>query len=235
VLARIEAALTAQAAAGLPLSVIDLAQQYEPDGQLARLSAAGRGGLHQAATPAQVRRALREELYGVSQTAASDVRLSVTFNPKSVLLYRLLGHEAAPAAPAAKLAADLHFDQAAAGLYELLLVPEGEELLAEVTVQWRDAAGGEEREERRSIHRSQIAGSFAESSAALQAAALAAETAELLRGSYFARNGSWAALLATAGQADSGLRTSPAFGEWESFVRDLQQARPAAERRRGSD
>ena len=232
VLQRIEEAVTAQSGAGLPLSVIDLAQQFEPDGQLARLSAAGRGRLHQAATLAHVRRALREELTGLPQTAARDVRLSVTFNPKSVLLYRLLGHEAAAAVPAARLAADLHFDQGAAGLYELLLVPDGEDLLAEVTVQWRDAAGGEQREERRTIHRAQIAGTFAESAPALQAAALAAETAELLRESYFARNGSFAAVLGAAGQADSGLRRTPAFADWEAFVRDLQQARPALDRRR---
>lgn len=232
VLRRIEDAVASLARDGYPLSVVDVAQRFDPDAQLARLSVAGGGRLHHAATLAHVRRALREELSGGSQTVARDVRMSVTFNPKSVLLYRLLGHEATAGLPAARPAADLHSGQGADGLYELLLVPEGEELLAEVRVQWRDAATDQERETRRSIHRGQIANSFAECAPALQAAALAAETAELLRGSYFARGGSWGAVLDAASQADSALQQTAAFRDWLSFLRDVQQARPAEPRSR---
>ena len=84
----------AQAAGqNIPLDVIDLGQQKAADPQVASLAKEGRGTVHRAISAEQVRWALREIVTGRSQVVARAARLQVTFNPKSVLEYRLLGHE----------------------------------------------------------------------------------------------------------------------------------------------
>ena len=92
---KIERQATQAAAENIPLDVIDLGQQIEADPQAAALARAGRSAVHRAISARQVRTAFREIVTGRSQLVARAARLQVTFNPKSVLEYRLVGHESA--------------------------------------------------------------------------------------------------------------------------------------------
>ena len=74
-------------------------------------------------------------------------------------------------------------DQAATALFELWLQPTGGDDVATAEVEWQDPQTGQMHKISQRISRVQFAKSFAESPLSLQAAAVAAEAAETLRGS----------------------------------------------------
>ncbi len=137
---RILQQLTEAADHGTPLHVVDLSQQGEPDPQLRKFAASGHGAVHAAANADEVRWALREVMTGQSQVVARDAQLRVTFNPKVVLEYRLLGHEATllagllPQHPQA----DFHDGQWATALYEIRLAPAAGGEVANAELTWYD-------------------------------------------------------------------------------------------------
>ena len=122
---RVARRASAAAARGIPLHVVDLSQQNQGDAELASLAAAGRGAVDRAANADGVRWAIEEIATGQSQIVARDALLRMAFNPKAVLEYRLLGHEAKalagllPEHPQA----DFHAGQSATVLYELRFAP----------------------------------------------------------------------------------------------------------------
>jgi len=209
------------------LHVIDMAQEEGKgvDPQLADFAEAGAGRIFHAATAEEVRWALLELVTGKSQILAADVQLKVVFNPKTVLAYRLLGHEARamagllPAHPEA----DFHAGQSATALYEVCLLTTGGNDVATVEVTWREP-GGEGREHRaaQKVERRQFAATLLQAPLSLQAASVAAETAEILRDSPFARSrrsgGSLARVLELAAQLDTRVRQQPSFVEFLSVV-----------------
>jgi Ca-activated chloride channel family protein len=239
---RIQQQLAEAASHGTPLHVVDLSQQKEADPQLQKFAAAAQGAVHTAANADQVRWALREVVSGQSQIVARDAQLRVTFNPKAVLEYRLLGHEATllagllPEHPQA----DFHDGQWATALYEVRLAPGagGEVATAELT--WYDGDQPRPEGQRRAqqhIERSQFADSFGQSAASLQVAALVAQTAEVLRRSPFVRTPRMAVALAhvwelATTQVDSRLYHRPSFQDFVAVVQQAIKAKPAPDRDR---
>jgi Ca-activated chloride channel family protein len=183
---RVEQRLREAAAKAIQLHVVDLEQEKEddaPDPMLQRLASAGGGRSRRAATRAQIGWALDEVLSGKSQVVAADVRLKVTFNPKAVAFYRLLGHEPRTVVvfKPAKLRTSFCVGQAATALFEVQLLPNNEAALATAELTWRDPSSGEERRLEQEFRREQLAGSWAHTPASVQAAAVAAEAVETLR------------------------------------------------------
>ena len=146
---------------------------------------------------------MEEITTGQSQVVARDALLHMAFNPKAVLEYRLLGHEAKalagllPEHPQA----DFHDGQSATVLYELRLAPgvlptaiqsssTPSVDIAQAELTWYD--GDRPRPEGRRlgaverIARRQFAAIFSQTAPSLQFASLAAETAEIFRRSPFA-------------------------------------------------
>jgi hypothetical protein len=118
--------------------------------------------------------------------------LRVAFNPQAVAEYRLIGHEPTGAStwsadPVAS--ADLTAGETATALYQVVLRENNVNDVATAELIWRDAASGKIERLTQRISRLQFATSFLDSAPSLQAAALAAETAEVLRQSYFAPRG----------------------------------------------
>jgi Ca-activated chloride channel family protein len=175
------------------LDAIDLGQQQkDADPQLAALSQAGKGGVHRAVSSEQVRWALREIVTGRSQLVARSARLHVTFNPEAVLEYRIIGHESGEWAgmmPGA-VEADFREGQAATGLFELRLAPNGPNDVAKVELTWyspdgnRSPGGTMAEKVDAVVRRGQFADS-ASTPAWFHQAAVAAYTAEVLRHSPF--------------------------------------------------
>ncbi len=233
----------AQAAGqNIPLDVIDLGQQKEADPQVASLGRDGRGTVHRAISAEQVRSALREIVIGRSQLVARGARLQVTFNPKSVLEYRLMGHESGwDGLLPGPLDADFREGQAATALFEVRLAPNGPQDLASVDLAWYAPDGGKTlagktmQTARLTVERKHFAASLTDSAPSLQEAAVVCYTAEVLRHSPFvfyphSRLSTQAALLRVVefcGQVDSRLRQLPSFEEFVALVRQEVKAHPA--------
>jgi hypothetical protein len=118
---------------------------------------------------------------------ATDVSLRIDFNPQGVNAYRLIGHESTAVGGLlpASLEADLHVGEETSVLLEVWLSPNDENDIADVHLSWTDAESGRRHEApRQRISRVQFATSFEGSPLSLQAAAIAAETAEILRQSF---------------------------------------------------
>lgn len=222
------------------LDVIDLGRGEEVDRQLASFAEAGGGKIRHAANADQVRWAMLEILTGRSQLVAADVQLRVTFNPKTVLEYRLLGHEADlaglnPADPQA----DFHAGQSATALYEVRLKKGGSGSrgaeVASVELTYRAPTDGQSRTLTRRLRRNQFASTFLQSPLSLQQAVLVAQAAEVLRKSPFGRvpegrvrpgGRSLALVLELAGQVDTQLRERRWFVEFVSLVERAEGKRP---------
>jgi len=220
------------AASGVTLHIIDFGDRGEGDPLLARFAAAGGGRVIPAETAEQIRWTLVEILTGSSSLVAADTALQVTFNPKAVAAYRLLGHAPGAAGLMCGMAqTDLRSGQAATALFEVWLLPDGEDDVGVAEVTWRDPGSGETHARRQRISRLQFAASFAESPLPLQAATVAAETAEILRESYFVASSTrdLTGVLEVAQEVNPHLARRPSFAE---FVSVVQQAERVRHRRR---
>lgn len=220
------------------LEVIDLRQEHDQDqelvGPLVDFARSGGGGVHPADSAEQIRSALLEIITGRCRLVAADARLKVTFNPKTVMAYRLLGHEAKAMAGLmpARTEADFHAGRSATALYEMQLKPGGDNLVATVELSWRLPEGSNTKRQMlvRKVLREQFATTFAQSPLSLQEAALVAQTAEVLRKSPFARalRGAHrlAGVLELAAVVDTRLYDRPTFVEFLSLVEQADGAKP---------
>jgi len=240
---QIEGEVGEAAARGAALEVVDLGQQKQAESQMVGLARAGHGAVRRATSAQQIGWALREIVSGRSELTARDAQLKVTFNPQAVLQYRLLGHEAKewagmlPGVPQA----DFHDGQSATALYEVRLAANGPKELATAELTWYpvgyDGARGTGGQQKlsRPIGLGDFASSWAGTAPSLQEAALAAQTAEVLRRSPFVllrnpRTSPAACLVRIsdlAGTADSRLYQRPSFVELAALVDQAIHAKPA--------
>ncbi len=238
---QIEERLAEYASQGRLLEVVDLGQESQPDRLLLTLAEAGGGRVRRAASAEQIGWALAEILSGRPQQVAADVRLSVTFNPQTVVAWRLFGHEPSaitglmPAEPEC----DFYAGQSATALYELRLRPSGGDLVAMVELEWQSPGGQTQRKTVRRVRKSDFALSFAQSPPPLQQAALYAQAAEILRRSPFARLPGGSPVLALkairqlAEQVDTQVREQEAFVEFLGLLDEASQATGLWSRRGG--
>ncbi|MEX0677516.1 MAG: VWA domain-containing protein [Pirellulales bacterium] len=166
---------------------------------------------------------LLEILTGRPQTVANSVSMRITFNPKVVTSYRMLGHASATLTGEAgdPLEVDLVAEQTATIMFELWLKPAGNGELATAELLWRDPASGQPRRSVQPIRRSQVASSFAQAPPWLQQGILAASTAEFMRASYFVpRSRRLDRLLDLAAQVDDRAEKMPEFQALVRLIRD---------------
>jgi len=230
---RIENRLTEAAGCGILLHVIDLRQDQEgmPDPQFLSFTKAGKGHLHRATNVDQVRWALLEVLAGRSQLVASDVRLTVTFNRKTVQAYRLFGHEPnrIVGLEIVHPETDFRSGQSGTALLELSLKPTGGKEIAVAELCWRDPASGQSHRVTRKINRDQFDCSPGSLPLSLQEAAIVAQTAEILRESPFTPGPTSVALrqvLESVQRVDSRLYQRPTFADFVRLVGQADSAKP---------
>ncbi len=225
------------------LDVIDLGQQQQDaDLQLAAMSKAGQGRVHRATSVDQVRSALREIVTGRPQLVARAARLHITFNPKAVLEYRIIGHESGDWAGMlpGTVEADFQEGQAATGLFELRCAPNGPPDVAKVELTWyvpegeRTLAGNSMQKSVTVVRRQQFAVEMASTAPWLQQAAVAAYTAEVLRRSpfIFLRHPDVKLPKALqhayelAANVDSRVAQNPSYQELVEMIRQEMKAHP---------
>ncbi|HZN59723.1 MAG TPA: YfbK domain-containing protein, partial [Planctomycetota bacterium] len=190
----------AQRDLGVYLSTVGVGMGNLNDTLLEQLADRGNGRCVYVDRIEEAKKAFVEGLTGTLETIAKDVKVQVDFDPEKVLRYRLLGYENRAIADA-----DFRNDRVDAGevgaghevtaLYELKLktdaggsLPAGR--VATVHVRNKTPDFGEAQEVERVIDASSFKASFAEAAPRFRLQACAAEFAEVLRDSYWARGGS---------------------------------------------
>ena len=183
----------------ITLSTVGFGVGNYNDVLMEQLADKGNGNYSYVDTLDEARRVFVENLTGTLQVIAQDAKVQVDFNPAVVSRFRLIGYE-----NRAIENKDFRNDTVDAGevgaghnvtaLYEVKfkdeVVPSQQSNALIVYVRYQDPETGQVREINRAFARSQFANSFEATSPRFQLAAAVAEYAEILRQSYWAKDGS---------------------------------------------
>ncbi|TWT31752.1 vWA domain-containing protein [Blastopirellula retiformator] len=203
---------------------VDDSDEYGPLAQFWRDA----GDVFSASDERSLIRGLQEVDFGQPTCLATDLRLTVHWNTQSVASYRLVGCQVEAAGLGSGQAPlELHGEEAAATLFEVVLTPDGPNEVARIEATWRDPATGKARKETQVVSRLQFAPSWEASPLSLQAAQLAVQAGGLMRESYFVRQrgGDASELSAMLRRTNRQLVRHGEFAYLEQLIR-------AAERRR---
>ncbi|HMQ50556.1 MAG TPA: VWA domain-containing protein [Anaerolineae bacterium] len=183
---------------GITLSTVGFGMGNYNDILMEQLANDGNGNYAYVDTLEEARRIFVENLTGTLQVIAKDAKVQVDFNPEVVRSYRLLGYENRDVADQ-----DFRNDEVDAGevgaghsvtaLYEIKLhdsVQASEEALALTTyIRYQDLDQGEIVEVAEPFNVGDFRASLDETSDGFRLIAAVAEYAEILRGSYWAKEG----------------------------------------------
>ncbi len=196
---------------GVTLTAIGFGMGNYNDILMEQLANDGDGTYHYVDSLTEARRVFVDNLVGTLQNIAKDTKVQVDFDPEVVRSYRLLGYENRDVRDE-----DFRDDTVDAGevgaghsvtaLYEVKLYEETDGTLATVQVRYADPDSGEVTEIKQALESSDLASEFEEASPSFQLSAVVAEYAEILRESYWAREGS---LETVAAEAQRVLRQMP--------------------------
>ena len=198
--------------ADIGLSTIGVGLGTFNDELMEQLANSADGTYHYIDTPDEARRIFVDNLTSLLTEAARDARIQVEFNPESVDSYRLLGFEnrAIPdedfrddTREAGKVGAG----QSSTAIYELELKDTTETAvpIAEVTLRYIKPRSERVTEQTRSITVGEVGSSFGSADARFRLAVVAAQFAELLRGSPYIGDFDMFKLIEAAGSISSEL------------------------------
>jgi Ca-activated chloride channel family protein len=211
---------------GVTLSTIGVGMANFNDILMEQLANNGDGNYSYVDTIQEARRVFVENLTGTLQVIAKDAKVQVDFNPDVVSRYRLLGYEN-------RYVADQDFrnDEVDAGevganhtvtaLYELKLKPEAAGPIGIAYLRYEDIDAGAVIELGREFGLGDFTLEFADALPRFQLAAVVAEYAEVLRESYWAREGSLAAVMT---HAEELLEMLPFDTDVLEFVRLVRES-----------
>ena len=181
---------------GIELTTVGFGMGNYNDVLMEQLADQGDGSYAYVDTLDEARRIFVENLTGMLQTVAADAKVQVEFNPAAVSRYRLLGYENRDIADERFRddtvdAGEIGAGHAVTALYEIKL-QEGvgrRARLATIRLRYRSKASDEVVETAVDLRRKHLAERWERGSTALQLSSLAAEFAEILKGSYWAKDG----------------------------------------------
>ncbi|MBP7616549.1 MAG: von Willebrand factor type A domain-containing protein [Steroidobacteraceae bacterium] len=225
------AQVRSEADKGIQLSTIGFGMGNYNDVLMERLADRGDGNYYYVDDIDEARRVFVENLTGTLQLVAKDTKVQVEFDSTRVLRYRLLGFENRDVADR-----DFRNDKVDAGevgaghevtaLYEVKLAPDvSRGRLATVRVRYavpEHERGGtpEVREIAQGYDAASLATRFEAASSRFRLSAAVAEFAEILRGSYWAKESKLADVLAVARSAAVGRSDASS----REFVQLLEKA-----------
>lgn len=177
---------------GITLTTLGFGLQGFNDYLLEQLANQGNGHYAYIDSLNEARRLFVDQLTGLLEVIASDVKVQVAFDPSRVQEYRLLGYENRSLADEdfrndAVDAGEVGANHSVTALYTVRFVPgapEGE--LARVFLRYRDSRDQQFHERERAVLSTELQ-SFSNTSAGFQLATAVAAFAEVLRDSVFAR------------------------------------------------
>ncbi|MBN1444344.1 MAG: von Willebrand factor type A domain-containing protein, partial [Planctomycetes bacterium] len=179
---------------GIYLTCVGVGMGNHHDERLEQLADRGNGQCVYVDRIEEARKVFVENLTGTLETIARDVKIQVDFDPEKVIRYRLLGYENRDIAD--HLFRDNKVDAGEVGaghevtaLYELKLRPDSEGTVATVRLRYLTVDHGEAVELEHTVDAASAIGEFDKAPVRLRLAACVAELAEVLRDSYWARDG----------------------------------------------
>jgi len=187
---------------GITLSSIGFGMGNYNDILLEKLGNKGNGHYAYVDDLAEARRIFVDNLTGNLQVIARDVKIQVDFNPSVVRSYRLVGYENRDVADNKfrddkEDGGEIGAGHEVTALYELKLRDNRESSdLGTVFIRFKDPDNGEVTEVSQKINEHVFASRFDRASRDLRLAACAAEFAEILRKSYWAKGASMTDLIA---------------------------------------
>lgn len=162
---------------------------------------------------------------------ARDARAEVEFNPKAVARWRLLGYEDRPVVgedfrDGRVDGSEIDVGIAVTALYEVELQPRAHRWrkLATLQLRYRSESSGKVETVERGVRLRDLAGSWEKASPALRLSSVAAELAEILRGSDRARNNDLAGLEREARALAAELAGTPQGSEVAELARLIAEA-----------
>jgi Ca-activated chloride channel family protein len=197
---------------GTSLTTVGFGMGNYNDILMEQLANDGDGTYHYVQRLEDAERVFRHNLTGTLQTVGAEVKTQVEFDPASVVRWRLLGYENRDVRDEdfrddSIDAGEIGAGHTAVALYEVKLSDAAARDLAEgrahrlgtLRLRWAkpryDERAGEVTEIQRPLTTQDLATSWDAAVPRLRAAAVAAEFAEILRGSYWAKESSLAELL----------------------------------------
>jgi len=227
-----------EARRGIELTTVGFGMGNYNDALMEQLADQGDGRYHYVDTLDEARRIFVDELAGTLETIARDAKVQVEFDPATVERWRLLGYENRDVADRDFRndrvdAGEIGAGHSAVALYEIRLAPRlrSRERVATLRLRWKSAASGRVEEAALDLRARDLEPSFRRASDDLRRAAVAAEFAEMLKGSYYAREASWRTLLDEARRLEHPSvtrRMSTRRGDLATLIE--QAARLAGER-----
>ena len=221
---------------GVTLTTVGFGMGNYNDILMEQLANDGDGAYYYVDTLSEAQRIFVDDLTGTLQVIARDAKVQVEFNPETVSRYRLLGYENRDVADE-----DFRDDEVDAGeigaghsvtaLYELKLREGVEGKLGTVYMRYEDVGLNEVVEINREFQYEELGTSFEEAPPTFQLSAVVAEFAEVLRGSYWAREGSLPAVADHARRVQRLLADSTEVADFASLA--IEAAGLAAEANRG--
>jgi len=212
--ARILARIGRDAERGIELTTVGFGMGNYNDVLMEQLADQGDGRYAYVDTLEEARRVFVEDLTGTLQTVASQARAQVEFNPAVVARWRLLGYENRDIADQRFRDDTVDAGEIGAGhgvtaLYEIKLAEDAPAYLPAATLRlrWRSDESERFEEIARTLRVADFARSWESAPRALRLASVVAEFAEVLRGSFWAKDGDLVALarrarrLASSGEA----------------------------------
>ncbi len=208
---------------GVTLTTVGFGMGNYNDILMEQLANDGDGAYYYVDTLSEARRIFVDDLTGTLQVIAKDAKVQVEFNPEVVSRYRLLGYENRDVADD-----DFRDDTVDAGeigaghsvtaLYELKLREDAEGVIGTVHMRYEDVGLNEVVEISQEFHHIDLAIDFEETTPTFQLSAVVAEFAEVLRGSYWAREGSLQAVAERARDVQLLIPESAAVSDFASLA-----------------
>jgi Ca-activated chloride channel homolog len=185
---------------GIQLSAIGFGMNNYNDTLMEQLGDKGDGHYAYVDTLDEAKRVFVDNLTGTLQVVARDTKVQVEFNPEVVKSWRLLGYENRDVADKdfrndAVDGGEVGSGHSVTALYELKLFDNAQGAIGTATIRYKHDERDEFIEVNRELGTSQIARTWEEAPANLRLAANVAEFGEMLRKSYWAKGGSYDALL----------------------------------------
>ncbi len=215
---------------GIYLSVVGFGQERYDDAFLEKLANQGNGNYAYVDSAADAARLFKDNLPAALSVLARDAKIQVEFDPEVVSQYRLLGYENRDVADK-----DFRNDTIDAGevgpgstvtaIYEVVRRPASAGALGRVFLRYHDTTLGRVEELDFPIPPGIVATKFAHTSARFRLLSSVAELAELLRGSYFARSGTFSDVLDQLNRLSPSARSTP---EVRALIDMTVQARRAS-------
>ncbi len=180
---------------GVTLTTVGFGMGNYNDVLMERLANKGNGSYAYVDTFKEAKRVFVENLTGTLQVIAKDAKIQVEFNPDTVSRFRLLGYENRALAHEDFRKDDVDAGEVGSGhsvtaLYEIKLHEDAVGKLATVFIRHENPDTQKVTEVSKTISTEQLKDSYQDASAEFQLVGAITEFAEILRGSFWAKEGS---------------------------------------------